>query len=255
MRILKNLPAPKLMAACLLAVLGGCATPPAQQTTVKAPEPNPARYAEAIKDASNPEPGEIINTLTAIRQDNPKLIWKTEKKQPYVQMASVTDSVQYYIGTEGKPYNTSAYFMWVSAVPEVKDVCSSPGFGSDPIPRLRQLLGLTPDAKISHVVTLWVRPESLFRPAPDNEVTDTTAGLNLPDNTEGWYRQWFNELRAKQYFQSENPKHNAYPWTQLGYTYDWGNGNSEVGISEFVIKTHSDVVIDKIIPIGEYCGK
>ena len=91
--------------------------------------------------------------------------------------------------------------------------------------------------------------------AADNEITDTTAGLNLPDDTEPWYRDWFNTLRAQQYFQSEKPKHNAYPWTQLGYTYDWGNPVSEQGVSEFVIKANTQVIINAIFTIDAYCDK
>ena len=27
-----------------------------------------------------------------------------------------------------------------------------------------------------------------------------------------------------------------YPWTRLGYTYDWGNPRNLVGLSEFVLR-------------------
>jgi hypothetical protein len=45
----------------------------------------------------------------------------------------------------------------------------------------------------------------------------------------------------------------VYPWTQLGYTYDWGNPESEVGLSEFVIRKGSTVVIKSVSNLDEYC--
>ena len=43
-----------------------------------------------------------------------------------------------------------------------------------------------------------------------------------------------------------------YPWTGLGYTYDWGNPDSEIGLSEFVILGGSTVGVDAVIPTEEY---
>jgi hypothetical protein len=120
--------------------------------------------------------------------------------------------------------------------------------------RLRQILGLTPTSTVTAFVEFWVTPAQIFRPAPDNEVTDTTAGLTMPADTEPWYRLWFNTTRAAQYFQSAEPKHDAYPWTQLGYTYDWGNPGRPRGVSEFVIKNNSTITVNAITAIAAYCA-
>ncbi|MDO9528489.1 MAG: hypothetical protein Q7J27_04925 [Syntrophales bacterium] len=215
----------------------------------------PKAYNDAIKDAINPEPGEIVDNLTPIVQDNPKLAWKVFDGIPHVLMISLVGDISYYKDSVGKRYNTMDYYIWVTAVPEIQKLCRKYDFaGNDLTMRLRQLIGLAPNAKVVAFVEFWVNPEHLFRPAADNEIDDTTAGLILPDNTESWYRKWFNELRAAQYFQSENPRHDAYPWTQLGYTYDWGNPDSEQGLSEFVIKTNSKVIINAIYAIDAYCN-
>jgi hypothetical protein len=215
----------------------------------------PQIYQAAIKDAINPEPGEIVHHLTAIVQGNPELFWKDVNGVRYVLMVSLAGNTSFYEASMGKPYNTGGHYIWVTAVPDVRKLCGQQDFGGDDTPmRLRQLLGLTPTVQVIAFVEFWVNPAQLFRPAADNEITDTTAGLNLPENTEPWYRQWFNELRATQYFQSEQPRHEAYPWTQLGYTFDWGNPGSRVGVSEFVIKTNADVIVNGIIPINMYCN-
>ncbi|MFC1749220.1 hypothetical protein ACFL2V_10485 [Pseudomonadota bacterium] len=218
--------------------------------------PWPAAYQKAIEDARNPEPSEVVHNLTPIRQDSRGLIWESIDGAPHVLMASLVSDASYYKAHVGKSYNMGNYFAWVTAAPILRNMCGGDGFSEGNMDmRLREVLGLTPNATIKDFVQFWVKEDHLFRPAPDNEISDSTAGLNFPSGTEAWYRAWFNDLRAKQYFQSTEPENNAYPWTQLGYTYDWGsNASSEQGLSEFVIKSNADVVIEGIYGIEEYCS-
>ena len=110
--------------------------------------------------------------------------------------------------------------------------------------RLKQLLGLPPDAVKSRFVKIWVYPYDLFRPSPDPEITDLEAELTFPEskflNVSNEYIKWFNEPEAGSYGQS------GYPWTRLGYTYDWVNPDSEVGLSEFVINKGSIIEVKTI---------
>ncbi len=216
----------------------------------------PDVYEAALVDARNPEPSEVVTNLTPITTQNPELQWKEIDGTPHVKMVSLVSTDKYYRDSLGKNYNTGTHNIWVTAVPQVENFVS--GFRSqnddlgDLENRLRQRLGLTPTATINQFVEFWVDPNDLFRPAPDNEISDSTAGLALPDDTEAWYRRWFNDLRASQYFQSTVPSHDAYPWTQLGYTYDWGDTQSKQGFSEFVIRTDVTVVVDSITDIEDY---
>ena len=215
----------------------------------------PRAYNDAIRDAINPEPDEIVYNLTSIVQSNAELAWRDFDGIPHVLMVSLVRNTSYYENSVGKQYNTKEYYTWITAVPEIRKICSQQGFAGDDLTmRLRQLLGLPPNSKNVAFVEFWVNPKDVFRPSPDNEIVDTTAGLNLAANTEPWYRKWFNELRANQYCQSENPKQDAYPWTQLGYTYDWGNSDSEQGVSEFVIKKGAEVIVNAIYLIDAYCN-
>ena len=34
-----------------------------------------------------------------------------------------------------------------------------------------------------------------------------------------------------------------YPWTRLGYTYDWADNGEEYGLSEFVVRKNSEVKV------------
>jgi hypothetical protein len=118
--------------------------------------------------------------------------------------------------------------------------------------RLEQLLGLPPENGKTKFVELWVSPKDLFRPSPDPEVSDHEAELNFPESdrfitVNEEYRQWFLSLKQRSYGAD------GYPWTRLGYTYDWGNPNHEIGVSEFVIRAGAEVMIHAILNTMDYC--
>jgi len=45
------------------------------------------------------------------------------------------------------------------------------------------------------------------------------------------------------------------PWTGLGYTYDWGNPDSEVGASEFILVPGAAYQVKRAVPTAEYCAQ
>jgi hypothetical protein len=165
---------------------------------------------------------------------------------------------------EGKEcqYSRDTY---VTLAPELKNFFK--GTIPDPM-RIAQLLGLPPADATNKVcfLEMWVSPDNLFRPAPDPEITDSEAEIDFPgskystrfrqySSTELVYadmncdpaqcsacnQQWnecgftsyenYIKNRKKYIYTAANP----YPWTGLGYTYDWGNYNNHVGLSEFVV--------------------
>ena len=100
---------------------------------------------------------------------------------------------------------------------------------------------------------MWVKPDDLFRPSPDPEVSDHEAELDFPVSENflritSEYNKWFCKQKCKSYGR------NGYPWTRLGYTYDWGNPDSEVGLSEFVIRKGAKVKINSVIKTERYCS-
>jgi hypothetical protein len=46
-----------------------------------------------------------------------------------------------------------------------------------------------------------------------------------------------------------------YPWTTLGYTYDWGVKTSNVGASEYVIKPGATVFIKSVRKTRDFCQR
>lgn len=207
-------------------------------------------YGASIVDASYPEADEIYNGLISISPDNKKLIWKEIDGQNYMLVATWAAEAHYY--PDQGAYNTSNYPIWVTAAPQLLNWYKSrkPKELQDGDLRLKQLLGLPPTVKKNYFIEFWVQPKDLFRPCPDKEVTDSSCGLCFPDELDEEHKTWIKNLRNDSYYNCDGDK---YPWTQLGYTYDWYPGNkTHIGLSEFVIKAQSDILVNKKYTTEEY---
>jgi hypothetical protein len=55
----------------------------------------------------------------------------------------------------------------------------------------------------------------MFRPSPDAEIDDSVAELEFPAGTSQDHMTWITDRMATSYGEG------GYPWTRLGYTYDW----------------------------------
>jgi hypothetical protein len=118
--------------------------------------------------------------------------------------------------------------------------------------RIRQLMGFPPNKQLAWVVTFWVKMEDLFRPCPDGETNDKACQLYFPVDTKWDHFIFIESYRTNSYCHKTNPLLN-YPWTQLGYTYDWNPQNkSHMGLSEFVIKPGAGVIIEAKVRIEDY---
>ena len=207
------------------------------------------RYREAVVDAATAEPSEISKNLVAVLRTNTRLIWKnrSDSLNARVLVATWTD-YNGYDDKIGKSLKLSRE-VWVTTVPEVKKFCRRNRV--DRPLRLEQLLGLPPKSGKTKFVEMWVDPRDLFRPSADPEITDSEAEIdfrasNAYVKVSEEYRKWYNDLKSRSYGE------NGYPWTRLGYTYDWGNDGSHIGMSEFVIMPGATVEIDSVIPTAEY---
>ncbi|HAA22815.1 MAG TPA: hypothetical protein DCR93_39490 [Cytophagales bacterium] len=214
-------------------------------------------YSEAITDALNPEPSEIVNYLWGINPSHPQLQYKNIDGELYVKAVSwMSQSAydKYYKASMGQAYPVT-YPSWVTLVPQIQASCQLAGYdNSYPMElRLRMALGLPPSfqEEPSRVfVEMWVRPQDVNRPAATPDPYTNFAGLDIPINVTDEYRLWFNDTRAYQYTLDGV----GYPWTQLGYTYDWAPQNTNhVGFSEYVLKTDITVYLDAAYPTEEYC--
>lgn len=210
-------------------------------------------YYNAIKDAEQVESAKISTGLTAIVKDNPMIQWQGDR----LKVATFT-SHKYEIGST-EPQSRE---LWVTVVPELQKSCQKyAAEGIELTPRIEQLLGLPLSQKKSrNVVEFWVEAKDLFRPTPDPEITDHEAQLDFPqsldfisvsDKYKDWYNSRVNEFnnRLKANKRDKMPA----PWTRLGYTYDWGDSQNHIGLSEFVLVKGAELEVDSVTPVSNYC--
>ncbi len=155
--------------------------------------------------------------------------------------------------------------MWVTVVPKLREFCrafaaSRAASIGELTLRLEQRLGLPPGNNKTAFVELEVKDaaktKNLFRPCASPSVVTGTCGVEPPaESVPAGYRNWF----YRQYYFSFGVAP-TYPWTALGYTFDWAPAEGgeprfvEVGESEFVIPRGGDIQIQSVTPTLEYCS-
>jgi hypothetical protein len=152
---------------------------------------------------------------------------------------------------------------WVTAVPEVQNKCrqfKTYGLAM----RLRELLGLQPDTKVIYFVTFKVRRDDIFRPTvnpdpttrwPCSDPAQKTCGEVFPKDVSSSHVAFIANQMLSSYLVS--PQHNedySYPWTRLGYTYNWRPGADRYGASEYVIRSGSLVTVTATQDYASYCS-
>ena len=131
-------------------------------------------YEQAVDDAVVAKPSEIYSGLTPIVETNLNLSWRGESGNKSVLVVVWTKYDSSY--PVGETVNTTWGDTWVTVAPEIKTFFKNHvDPNSNLTLRVKQLLGLPPNSSNLYFVELWVNPQSLFRPTPDNEINDTAA--------------------------------------------------------------------------------
>ena len=206
-----------------------------------------AAYFNAVTDARIAEADEISRDLEAIVYYNTDLIWEGQPGASRVMLTTWT-SWDGYNDSVGESMTVSRE-TWTVTPKELRNSCEQycSLTGDSLVLRLEQLYGLPPHSGKKWFVEIWVDPDNIFRPSPDPGISDHEAELAFPKWVDAEYRNWFNDLQSRSYGE------NGYPWTRLGYTYDWGNPNSEIGLSEFIIRDGSIIKIHSVTDTLSYC--
>lgn len=136
--------------------------------------------------------------------------------------------------------------VWVFTADEVKQFGSKNGSTDDMLLRMEQLIGLPLQSGKTHFTTMWVNPKDLYRPSADRQIDSGTASLEFNENTDHEYIEWFKSQMAYSYYP------HRYPWTRLGYTYDWADNGTEYGLSEYVLKNGSEITVEKTYTNEEF---
>lgn len=188
-------------------------------------------YTAAVADAVTAD-DEELEPLVALTRDSPMTTWD---EQGRVLLLSWHRHPERYVAGEAITLTNGA--VWTFTDKEIAAWYAQNKSGvTDWDLRLEQLIGLPPNAGYTHVSGFWADPEEVLRPA---YVTDTTAQMQtaFPDNIDPDFATWFEENSAFSYEES------AYPWTRLGYTYDWADNGTEYGLTEFLIEENAPVEV------------
>jgi hypothetical protein len=190
------------------------------------------QYELSIADAGLIQPDEIktVATLTAA-------------SEKFVTWTSYPDSYK-----PGSDLTLAWGETWVTQNGAVQNECKA--FAKDKVNlRIQQLLGLPPqDVTQRYFVVLDVKVADMFRPCANPSLAATECTANFPDGVSESHKAWYAGQTAVAY---QFPK--GYPWTRLGYTYDWNPETDEEGVSEFVIKKGTTVNVVSVTPTEEYC--
>ena len=206
----------RLWAAALLiaALLTSCG----QKTDTEAV----SRWQAAMNDAVFAEDGEICPLVTLTEEDS-RVIWDDAGERVLLLTWHDYPS-ECSPGTAVGEYGD----IWVTSLGEMESWFAENGEDvTDWKLRFSQLLGVHEDEGYTRFTAFWVSPRDVVRPA---FVTDVTKQMtNDYSLVTGEWKEWFDANILFSYFESD------YPWTRLGYTYDWG-GTREYGLTEFLVR-------------------
>ena len=220
------------------------------------------RYIHAVQDMSVAEPNEEVTNLISL------------PAQQTVFVSWVSDRVRGFF----KPDTdiTTIGNTWVTLAPKVQEFCTDFTKNSSVNPdrltlRLEQRLGLAPASSKTYFVEYIIEnPQdkvSIFRPCANPDVTGNTCVSGGPTKTcdagdkicharqDFFYQQYYGS------YGREHPV--EFPWTSLGYTFDWGSKPAslggafefeQIGENEFVIPNGANVRVGNITPTAQYCG-
>lgn len=204
-----------------------------------------ALYQKATVDAMTIEPDEVLPVL-AIHPDEPLVRWNEEGKVLLVTMHSNPES--YVAGAQATLEHGE---VWVTSLAEM-EAWYKHDYGDGKTEdnwtaRFEMLLGMPADGTHRHFSALWADPADIVRPAYNPDATNSqmyTHFTGTAGETDE-FLEWFDDNILWSYFESD------YPWTRLGYTYDYSDNWTEYGLSEFLINADSTVDVEFTYTVDE----
>lgn len=225
--------------------LAGCAALPTSVPDVQ------ASYHAAIADAAVASPSKIMPLQPLPSGDTVTVVsWVVAQRVP---CAAADLPCSMTVGKEP---------LWVTLAGEVQAACRSWQLQGDALRRrLEQLLGLPmdppPQYRKAMFVELQVPRSRLQRPCLGLDESDPRAPvctLQAQASTSQELRNFVGQQMAGSYVVN-NPQGPGYPFTRLGYTYDWGPNArpNHYGVSEFLVAPASTLRAVRVLATDAYC--
>ena len=202
-------------------------------------------YANAVRDAVFADEDEIL-PLVNISGNDQNVIRSEDGKSVLVAfMHKYPDS--YPAGEEielkwGNVWCVSAgeFHTWVKDHRKDTD---------DWTKRLHQVMGMPYTKGYNTITALWVDASLIYRPAyvtdPNAEMKNTLQKTG-DEEFDANYKSWFDGNIIWSYFDS------AFPWTRLGYTYDWADNGTEYGLTEFLIFSGAHAKVEYTYSVDDF---
>lgn len=207
-------------------------------------------YNAATKLAMIADSTRNIDTLMTLTATNPVLKWKTIHGKNYVLMATFMNNIKDYPVGDSTRTPTEVW-LFVPGQMQYR-LRSKMTHKTDTILKLNEMLGLPPVSGDTHIAQFWVQVNNVFRPAGSPDVTVPSASGTLSTNVSTEYKLWFNNYVITSYFQPLTGTEVYYPWTRMGYTYNWAPGANRVGVSEFVLNPDSGIWVEAVYKASDY---
>lgn len=178
-----------------------------------------------------------------------------------IQAVSLTGYPDWAQGREGQQVELGRE-TWITVEPQLREACRTwrgPGL----MAALHRYLGLKPataeDAAKKRLVLMTIDgPQAngpagigVFRPCanPDPKAASCDAKAVGPEA----YQQWYANLTVASYKVAPDLADAGYPWTRLGYTYNWTVGEGPEGAQEYVAPKGTTVTVRGVVRAEDYC--
>lgn len=222
------------------------------------------RYLDAVGDMALAEPSEVVHDLDPVGSSGPAQVVSWVRADQAAKMPA-----------PGERYKNKWGATWVTLDPHLRNFCQNyvehhSEEEAAVTLRLEQRLGLPPNASKTHFVVFELEnprdQSNLFRPCGDTEVTDTSCQLgprkSCPEGDAICHAQ--RDFYFEQYYNSYGAARPVeYPWTSLGYTFDWAPGPVQgggkigfvaVGESEYVVPKNIGMTVVSVEETMDFCA-
>lgn len=198
------------------------------------------RYLETVRDAAFIDDEELMPLISL----DPNFKQITYNQDGQVLLMFFHNYPQSY--PQGKSFAIEHECWCVSDLELLKWCKNQQGKILDPTLRFKQLVGVKPQGEYNFVSAIWVDPHDVIRPATDTNVFTTHVPKDLDPSESAEYKEWFKNNIIYSYFED------AYPWTRIGYTYDWAFDSREYGLSEFLLKKGVQIKVERTLSVTDF---
>lgn len=180
-----------------------------------------------------------------------------------LETIGATESVVDVVNFGSRPPQESGrhYPVWVALPAQLRAACAG---AADPVRRLQQILGLPRvAAQDLRIFELRVAREGLIRPCVGGgDLAASTCSTDAPEplpkdaDAESLRKEYERmHFLAAQMWKSRRSGFSSpgYPFTGMGWTYDWSNVPDHVGVTELVVDRATKIAIAATKTPVEFC--